>query len=409
MAKIIHLLAFMSLLLSSCRVMDATRTFIPPSESYPKSASTSDNVAVPATSSPVPTVIASHPTVAPSQTPNASITPTVNISPSIRPIIQQQPGDLYETVFSLSVNGESVIRYQELPGTIFGPIAIAILPGDTFVIADYTTNDNRLLYYDQGGHLLKTIELDPLGIVYVADMRIRGRELFLLEITNEGRYRVHHLSLEGALIASDEIPKRFPSSSGNPLATGEVSISIDCDMNVLMEVEGGYRIYRFSDVLNNPNPSQIPNGFPCNGKLYRVIEAVRPFSRIKAGDLTYETRLTNGYGGLTFLDVFKDGSFYVVRNDVVNEQVIQVDQTVHYIGENGAVHGVARVPLSEFYYPIRRNVAINSKGQVFALLPRPDSLDVIRLNFYEELPPLIPGAANPEITASTNPLPHDSP
>ena len=38
----------------------------------------------------------------------------------------------------------------------------------------------------------------------------------------------------------------------------------------------------------------------------------------------------------------------------------------------------------------------------FALLPRPDSLDIVRLNFYKELEPLIPEALAPQITLSQN-------
>ena len=72
-------------------------------------------------------------------------------------------------------------------------------------------------------------------------------------------------------------------------------------------------------------------------------------------------------------------------------------QWYRYIDENGVVQGVARVPLSEFYYPITRNTAVSPNGEVFALLPRPDSLDIIRLNFYQELEPLIPGAVVPQI------------
>lgn len=81
----------------------------------------------------------------------------------------------------------------------------------------------------------------------------------------------------------------------------------------------------------------------------------------------------------------------------MNEQAIQVDQTIHFVGADNNVIGTARVPVSEFFYPVRRNAAINSRGEVFVLLPRRDSLDIVRLNFFGELAPLIPGAANPEI------------
>jgi hypothetical protein len=118
---------------------------------------------------------------------------------------------------------------------------------------------------------------------------------------------------------------------------------------------------------------------------------------VSAGEKLYQTQTTYGNGGLFFLNINHNGSFYLVRDDVVTPSIITVDQTIHYIDENGVVQGVARVPLSEFYYPITRNTAVSPNGEVFALLPRPDSLDIIRLNFYQELEPLIPGAVVPQI------------
>lgn len=37
---------------------------------------------------------------------------------------------------------------------------------------------------------------------------------------------------------------------------------------------------------------------------------------------------------LRLLNVFLDGSFYVLREDVVNDLVIKVDQTSHFISES---------------------------------------------------------------------------
>jgi hypothetical protein len=130
--------------------------------------------------------------------------------------------------------------------------------------------------------------------------------------------------------------------------------------------------------------------------------AVKPSSKFKAGDVTYVTQLTTGFGGLISLGVYPYGGFYLIRDDVVNSQVIQVDKTVHFISADGIVQGMARVPLSEFYYPVRRSMAIDPSGDVFVMLPRSDSIDIIRLNFYAQLEPLVPGAVIPKITVSPN-------
>jgi hypothetical protein len=100
--------------------------------------------------------------------------------------------------------------------------------------------------------------------------------------------------------------------------------------------------------------------------------------------------------------VFDDGSFYVSRDDVVKGSPVAVDQTVHYLGADMVSKGMARVPLSEGYYYIMRDIAVNSKGEVFLLLPRSDSLDVVQLNFYKNLGPLPPSSIEPHIVISTS-------
>lgn len=65
----------------------------------------------------------------------------------------------------------------------------------------------------------------------------------------------------------------------------------------------------------------------------------------------------------------------MVRNDVVNQKVMQVDQTFHYVGADGVVRGVARVPLSETYYEKCCDQFLYRES--ICLLPRPNSLDVV--------------------------------
>ena len=100
------------------------------------------------------------------------------------------------------------------------------------------------------------------------------------------------------------------------------------------------------------------------------------------------------------MDVFPDRGIYIERDDVMPGTPLQVDLTVHFIGFDGGVNGMARVPLEEYYYPIYRKLAIGYDGEVYALLPRPDSLDVVRLDFYSALDPLLPGAAIPQLVRS---------
>ncbi|MGD0613007.1 MAG: hypothetical protein ABSB41_16035 [Anaerolineales bacterium] len=99
--------------------------------------------------------------------------------------------------------------------------------------------------------------------------------------------------------------------------------------------------------------------------------------------------------------MLQDGSFYAIREDVVSESVVQVDQTVHSISVGGMQQGIARVPIAEYYYYVMRNLAVGPDGCVYALLPQPDSVHIIRLNFFKSLNPLIPDAIAPLVTLST--------
>lgn len=383
--------------------MNATNTATMTSELTPKSAATTIQVSASSTPVPLPTM-RSSPTGTLSPTPIDTSTLTATPFPTIQPVIHEQPGDLYETLFSIPVGPNNIIQYKVSSIEIEGPNAIAILPDESFMIADPVSN--RLLHFDQEGSLLNIIELENLGIRIVVDLRAKGSELYFIETgrgpDSQKKYWVHRLSTDGMLIGSDEIPYRFPidaNKSENTIESGLTGIAIDCEGRIILEVTGGSRLFPLSEVQKQPNPANITQGLLCNGKRYAVNRS-GPWTepQVSAGDKIYQTRLTYGLGGLHFIDVFQDGSIYIVRDDVVTDPVITVDQTVHYIGADGAVIGVARIPLSEFYYPIMRKVAINSKGEAFVLLPRPDSLDIVRLNFYESLPPLIDGAAKPEIT-----------
>jgi hypothetical protein len=256
------------------------------------------------------------------------------------------------------------------------------------------------LKYDREGRLQQTIKLDELGIGYVRDMRIKGDEIFLLETAYQN-FRVLRLTLDGKLIASEKIPFEFPVDAQKPentLKGGLTGIALDCEERIILEATGGSKLFPLSEVQKQSDPDLITQGLLCNDKRFFVCTPGQwKDPKVTAGKTIYQTKLSEGLGGLQFLDVFEDGSIYLLRDDVMPINPIKVDQTVHYIDEKGGVQGVARVPLSEFYYPIMRITAVSPNGEVFALLPRPDSLDIIRLNFYQELEPLIPGAAVPQI------------
>lgn len=326
--------------------------------------------------------------------------PALTPTPLVQPVINRQPGELYRTVFSIPISTTAFPYTVEPGGAVTGPKAFAIMPDDTFLIGISQLGGSRLLNYDRNGQLLNTMDLAELGISVIDDLRVRGDDIYVLEYAIEG-YRIHHLTLNGELISSDPIPKSFPSgnSMSPELVYGEATLAVDCDMNVLMEVARTH-VYVFSEVLENADPAKLQEGYPCGGKYYRQVHTVvNAIFKINAGDATYETQLMTQFGGLIFVKVFDDGSFYVLRSDVVGKNFL-TDTTIHYVDPSGTILAVARIPSSERFYYIERNADINSTGEVFVMLPREESLDVIRLNFYEELPPLLPDGIAPVVRLS---------
>ncbi|MFC1878683.1 hypothetical protein ACFLZW_02100 [Chloroflexota bacterium] len=392
-------LVLITLLLASCQVKETTIS--PTAEPYQETVSTSTDDLATETSTDLPSETIPLPTATPSPSATASLSatlsptakPTETPSFTIQPVIHDQLGDTYEIVFSIPIGEGSIIQYsgggnQE----INGPTAIAVLPDGSFMILDFV--GNRLLHYNISGALLEAIELEDLGIRTVIDLRVNDNSLFLLEISYRN-YAVHQLSLEGELITSEKIPHDYSIGKKAAIENGLTGFTVDCDGNILLEAIG--QLYFLADIQINANLGDVTQWYSCNGKHYLVVYLGYRHPNLYAGDIIYDTRLTTGFGGLGILDVFQDGSIYVKRTDVVSGPKINVDLTVHYIGADGNEQGVARVPLSELYYIITHNIAIGPEGEAYVLLPRPDSLDIVRLNFYKELAPLVPDAVIPHI------------
>jgi len=160
--------------------------------------------------------------------------------------------------------------------------------------------------------------------------------------------------------------------------------TVDCNGKIFLEMAGQLKPLPLSN--ETLIASSTAEQYQCNGKSFTP-QTVKPGEkpRFIAGDFTLETSLTMGLGGLSLLKVLPDGSFFVVRSDVVNFQVIQVDDTVHYFQPKDCSLGVARVPVDERYYYVMRNLAVGPDGNVYCLLPKPDSLKILRLNFTPRL------------------------
>jgi hypothetical protein len=351
--------------------------------------------------------------------PSLTIKPSKTDTPVSTPIVivNDNSGPVYNLVFSVPV-GENGVRYQGVgieESEITGPNALAILPDGRIIISDLL--NNRLLYYKPDGKLDRTLDLTSLGIINVTNLWVSSTCIFIKEVSfyvSPTRYRVDKLSLEGDLIAFYDIPKEYRLADNLP------GIIVDGDGRLLMDVENvsvpstyngqlSGDVIQLVDSQGNWEPATT-DGLFYFGKVFRQFPQYltnRDDNRgvVIAGDIRVETPLTMGLGGLQILGVLPDGHFYLIRTDVVQfSPTIQVDQTVHLMSPDGIELGVARYPITERYYPIEQNLALGPDGYVYALMPRETSLDVIRVNFYKDIEPLITSTAEPIIiNPSLNP------
>lgn len=328
-------------------------------------------------------------------------TPSITIVPSPEIFSDVTTGNLYETVLSIPA-GKTGLPYRgvDIPGMeITGPNAFAILSDGRYVIADLI--DNRLWIFGPTGEHLSTIDLYSAGVLNVSDMQVYKDEIYVLEIYLNPplHYRINRLSVEGELKAYYDIPE------GYHLENGLTGFMIDCDGKIFLELEGRLHLLPIADVTLTSSSSA--DNYECNGKTYFVHDTkLGGKPKFTAGSFTLETSLTFGFGSLSLLKVLPDGSFFVIRSDVINDQVTRVDDTVHYFSAGGVQLGVARVPVDERYYYVMRNLTGGPDGNVYCLLPKPDSLKILRLKFYTSLEPLLPGVEPPTILSNaplTNP------
>lgn len=316
--------------------------------------------------------------------PTATLTRTPIPTPAIS--VKDKPGTLYERVFTVPV-GEDGVHYEgvDVPESLaWGPAGFTVGPGGDFWIADSVSQ--RILHYSPRGQALGVINLQG-QVVGIYDVEVSRAEILVLDSSSQVP-KVLCISLDG------KSQKVYDLPMGLRLENGLTGIGIGEEDEVRVELEGGYKIYQLVDANGRLNPVRL-DGYSLGGKLYWM-----GGPNGTAGDVKLETRLTHGLGGLSFLGANPDGGFYVVRDDVVNDQIIQVDRTVHYLNVNGEQLGLARMPLSEQFVYVPHGLAVGPDGAVYALITRRDAVDIVRLNFFKEMDPLLPTALEPLITTN---------
>jgi hypothetical protein len=390
-ARLIQMLAIFVLVLSAC-------TASPPTQ--PAQTATAQTTH---TSAPGVTDATTHtPPKAPAQ-PSTLSTPPSTVHPqdpgtSRLPItIQEGQGPDYELVISLPV-GEGGVQYrgEGIPDALVeGPSALGVFSDGTFAIADQACQ--CLLRVSRTGELLNRVGLQSLNIHMLSDMAAAGEDFLVLEAgfgPMPEIYRVYRVSPAGELRDTFDLPGWARHE------TGLSGISSWPGGEILLEMEGGSRSYLLLDANGRMAAGQEMSKYGTGSTAERELSWKDPET---GANLTISTDFTFGIGGLRLLSFNPDSSIHVLRMDMVDENVIQVDQTVHWISSQGDHLGVARFPQNESYYFIENSLATGPDGNVYALIPRPERVDVVHLIFYADLEPLLPGAVTPVVRVQIHP------
>jgi hypothetical protein len=392
----------------------ASKIHIVPAPTDPLPGATSQPAVTTTSATPAPTAASAL-----TSTPTMILTPTASPISEIHPMIHASSGPAYDLVFSIPVSAAGQIQYQYGPDGIFGPQTFAIF-SDGSVLMDAPLR-KQLIHFDSSGKYLNSIDLRKAGIYFAHDLQIRNDEILILEtqtyVTPKKAW-VHHLSLDGKLRSSDDIPIEIPldlsytNSSGVPIWLEVVlsGLAVDCDNSPILVVEGGARLYPLDRIQKVTDLSQVEQGFHCRQQRYQPEK--NPLS-ILAGKMLCETRKTvaaDGTASLRLLDVRNDGGFYTLRSDMMDPMGPRPgskwDNTVHFTSWDGQVQAVAHPPRETAYGVAANNVrylTVGPDGEVYAMIPREKSIDIVRLNFYASLEPLAAGAAAPVVTCTNTP------
>jgi len=297
-----------------------------------------------------------------------------------------QEGNANEIIFTIPIGKEGVqYEGENVPEMLtWGPAAFTVAPDGSFWIAD--TVGNRLLHYSSKGNLLHIIKLDG-HVVGAGDLEATASDILVLSQASVPP-KVVRLSLDGTVVASYELPE------GLRLEDGLSGIALGDKGEVVVEREGGAFVHQLVDAEGKFAPRPLEGYIHC-GRLYRarpadLTGADTTRGNITAGNTNIEVVVPHDLGGLRILGFGPDGSFYVIVEEVTVNGAIKVDQTVRHYNAAGKLLGVARVPIAEYYTYVAQNLAVGPDGAVYALVTRPDRVEVQRLRFSKELKSILP-------------------
>lgn len=297
-----------------------------------------------------------------------------------------QNANLYEVVFSIPVgdNGVHYEGYNTPEALTWGPAALTVSTEGDIWIAD--TAGNGLLRYSPKGEFLGKIDLSGLA-VGATDLIVNKDIVLVLDQASQPP-KVLRMDVKGNILGSFDLPK------GLYLEDGLTGIAQGDNGELLIEREFGASITQFLDNKGVPTKNIATNGFIHYGKQYTAyisgLDSVNPkHGEIDIAGKKIEVDTANELGGLQILGFGSIGDVFVIVEELALSPALKVDQTIRHYDAEGNSLGTARMPIEKQYTYVAQDFAIGPDGHLYALVTHPDRVDIVRLNFYQELSPIL--------------------
>lgn len=274
--------------------------------------------------------------------------------------------DYYETIVSIPVKS-GIFAYSNLgqnEKAPHGPNSISISDEGSFIIGNHV--DNTVTELSRTGEIVNRMKFDDATAIMDA-VKVSG-EFFALD---RGADQPYVLSIYGYKVA-DAPTDAFRLSTDNNahfVSSPKVTRADGQDIAIF----SGTKANRTDKLKVRPgNPSLEDANY------LKVWLGMRQIVSWRASHPIVETRL---------LGSTAQGDFFVVVLEIVSEHSIVLDQKVLHFNFEGKLLNQARVP-QEQAIPIDNDTVLSHEGDVFVLMPREESLDIIKLKFKDSLAPL---------------------
>jgi hypothetical protein len=305
-----------------------------------------------------------------------TLTPFVALAQKSPGLTPAHGGKDYEIVVSLPVGGADGVNYANvgIPEIeVTGPASFTITRDGSFLIAD--TSTSRILFVSQESTVRAISVPDARGIVDLAVAK--NGDVLTLDF---GQDAIHRVKPDGA-VERISLPTDARSN-------GLTGIAVTKTGEIVLEQKGGSKLVNLkgaqirSQELHDKEVSvSLPN--------LTNTDSGRGHGEILMGDKAIAVDVPNTLVGLQVLGLDQAGGVFISVDELVSFPAIAIDETIRHYDKAGELIGIARVPLTERFTYTQRGVVVGDDGNVYAMVPRPDRLDVVRLLFKKAIPPIL--------------------